>query len=153
MKELLSKYREVIAYLFWGVCTTAVNWVSYSVLVWGLSADTTWTIGGISINTDIAVANVLSWVIAVIFAFFTNKLFVFQSKSFQAKVFWPEFGKFISARIVTGIIEIVCVPLLVGIGLDFALFGIEGSAAKVCVSIIVVILNYIFSKFFVFKRK
>lgn len=64
----------------------------------------------------------------------------------------PEFGKFFSARAATGIMEIAAVPFLVGIGLNQTIFGIEGMVAKVLVSVLVVLLNYVFGKLFVFKH-
>ncbi len=142
---LLHRYREVLAYLFWGGMTTLVSWGSYAlfaVLFQGLSATATGTI-----------ANVLSWICAVIFAFVTNKLWVFESKSWAAGVWVLEFGTFLSARVVTGVLEIAGVPLLIWIGLDQAVLGIEGMAEKMIISIAVVVLNYVLSKRLIFKKR
>ena len=144
LRKLLHKYREIISYLFWGVMTTIVSWGTYSLFVSIIN------IGTETIN--IALSNILSWICAVLFAFVTNKAFVFQSKSWRWSVMWPELWKFISARIVTGIIEIIAVPALVSLGLDQEIFGIAGSWSKVIVSVVVIILNYIFSKLFVFRK-
>jgi putative flippase GtrA len=65
----------------------------------------------------------------------------------------PEFLKFVTARLATGVMEIVGVPLLVYLGLDQKIAGIEGMAAKVLVSIVVIILNYVLSKLLVFRSK
>ena len=65
---------------------------------------------------------------------------------------WREAGLFLSARIVTGLFEIVLVPLLVVLGMDQKIGGIEGALSKVVVSIAVVILNYICSKLVIFKN-
>lgn len=153
IKDLIIKYWEIISYLFWGVLTTVVSWGSYSILVAICQTEITITIFSYSFSLDIAISNALSWILAVVFAFVTNKIFVFKSKSWAPSVSWPEFLKFVSARIVTGVVEIVAVPLLVGFGLDQEIFGIEGSVSKIIVSVVVVILNYIFSKLFVFKKK
>ena len=152
LRNLLRKYREIILYLFWGVMTTIVSWITYSVFVSLFSSGIVFSILRFSFSVDIMLANILSWICAVTFAFITNKLFVFQSKSWQFQIFWPELWKFFSARIVTGVIEIIAVPALVGFGLDQEIFGIAGSWAKVIVSIVVIILNYLFSKLFVFRK-
>ena len=152
MKALFIKYREIISYLFWGVMTTVVSWVTYSLLISLFGTEAEISVFGFSVSLNVALANLLSWICAVLFAFVTNKLFVFRSRSWKSEILWPELWKFISARIVTGVIEIIAVPTLVAIGLDQEIFGIAGSWAKVIVSVAVVILNYVFSKLFVFKK-
>ena len=152
MKALFIKYREIISYLFWGVMTTVVSWVTYSLLISLFGTEAEISVFGFSVSLNVALANLLSWICAVLFAFVTNKLFVFRSGSWKSEILWPELWKFISARIVTGVIEIIAVPTLVAIGLDQEIFGIAGSWAKVIVSVAVVILNYVFSKLFVFKK-
>lgn len=140
--DLIKKYWEIITYIFWGGMSTIVSWGSYSIFVHIFGE---W-------ESKVAVANVLSWLCAVVFAFFTNKLWVFNSKSWSLKVLLPEAAKFLSARITTGVFEIVAVPLLVAIGLNQMIFGIDGMVAKVLVSVVVVVLNYVFSKLFIFKK-
>jgi len=140
--DLVRKHWEIISYLFWGGMTTLVSWGSYSIFV-SILGDKEW---------NVAVANVLSWICAVVFAYVTNKLWVFDSKSWNVKVILPELIKFLSARVVTGIFEIVSVPLLVELGLNQTIFGIDGMVAKVLVSVVVVLLNYVFSKLFIFKK-
>ena len=78
---------------------------------------------------------------------------MFESRSFAPSVVFPEFFRFASARVVTGLLESFLVPFLVGRGLNQTIFGIEGSIAKILVSVIVVILNYVFSKLLVFRKK
>lgn len=154
IKKYLKKYKEIISYLFWGVMTTVVSWVSYSIFVTALqSVAGTITLLGMEMSLSITIANALSWIVAVVFAYITNKLWVFNSKSFRLPVVLPEFGKFLSARIITGVLEIVAVPFLVAVGLSWTIFGVEGMVAKVIVSVAVVILNYVFSKLFIFKKK
>ena len=103
--------REVFMYLVFGVLTTVVSWASYALFIKILS--------GIS-NSDvrISVANVLSWIAAVLFAFITNKLWVFDSKSWKPSVAIKELGMFVVARLATGCIEWFGVPLLVKIGVN-----------------------------------
>ncbi len=136
---LVKKYKEIILYLLFGVCTTLVNWVVYAIMVKGL-------------ELNMIPANAVAWVAAVTFAFFTNKVWVFESKSWDAKTAIREALSFYAARIVTGIIEIFLPTGLYKIGLDRDLFGVKGFAAKIIVSIIVIILNYVFSKLFVFRK-
>lgn len=148
--DLLKKYifnKEMILYLLMGVLTTLVNWLVHAVLVGPMSA--------LIKNQDVAltVTTFIAVVASVLFAFFTNKIFVFESKSWEAKVFWREFISFILARALTGILEIFGVPLLVRLGLDQEIFGIKAMVAKVAVSVIVIVANYIFSKLFIFKKK
>lgn len=145
LKELLQKYREIISYIFWGVMTTAVSFVTYSLftLLFTAFLDT---------NTAVFISNTLSWVCAVLFAFITNKLWVFNSKSFEKSVVVPELLKFLSSRIATGVVEIAGLPLLISLGLDATIFGIEGLVAKIVINIIVIVLNYVFSKLIIFKK-
>ena len=140
MLKLLKKYRETISYLFFGVATTLVNWVVYTLLVNGVSLDTT-------------ASNAIAWALSVSFAFITNKLFVFESRSMAASVVMREAVSFVGSRLASGALEIIGPLVLISWGLDQALFGIEGSAAKLVVSGAVILLNYIFSKLFVFKKK
>lgn len=141
--KLYHTYQEAIDYLFWGGMTTAVSWGSYSLFVLLLQG----------VDSVVFWANICSWVCAVLFAFITNKLWVFQSKSWAADILFPEVTKFLSSRIATGVFEMVAVPALVAVGLNQTIFGIDGMVSKILVSVIVVILNYILSKLFVFKNK
>jgi len=133
------KNKMVINYLIFGVITTLVNWLVYSLLV---------SVVGIGINF----ANIVAWIIAVILAFFTNKKWVFESGSWKISTLMNESISFIGSRLVSGIFEIVSLPILVGLGVNQQLFGVDGFVAKALVSVIVVIANYVFSKWFVFKK-
>ena len=139
IKELFNKYKDIIIYLFFGGVTTGVNWVTYTICV---------SLLNISIN----ISNVIAWVMAVAVAFITNKLFVFNSKSFNFKILIKEISLFLSSRIFSGVIEILGVPFLIAIGLNQSIFGIDGMFAKIMISVIVVILNYVLSKLIVFRK-
>jgi putative flippase GtrA len=139
VKGIIEKYKEIISYLFWGVMTTVVSWGTYSLFV--------------TVIQSVSVANILSWICAVVFAYVTNKLWVFQSREWAFCTIIPELLKFVTARLATGLLEIVGVPLLVYLGLNQRIAGIEGMAAKVFVSVIVTILNYVLSKLLVFRKK
>ncbi len=146
-KRMFFKYKEIIMYLIFGVLTTLVSWGSYALF------ETMFKKAIVDVNVLVAVANVLSWVAAVLFAYFTNKLFVFESKSFKPTVVFKEMGLFVGSRLISGAVEWIGVPLLVWIGLNQTVFGVEGMVAKVFVSVIVVIMNYILSKLIVFKKE
>ena len=138
MKNFLTRYRQMIVYLVVGGMTTFVNWAIYALCVDGLG---------------ITLANVIAWIGAVVFAFVTNKQLVFESKTWKTKVVLREGLLFVSGRIITGVLEIVLVPALVGLGLNQTIFGITGMVSKVLVSVLVLTLNFVFSKLFIFKRK
>lgn len=140
MINLLKKYREQIMYLIFGVATTVVNWIVYVTMQKVFHAEMT-------------VSNAVAWVIAVLFAYVTNKLFVFESKSWKPLVVVREALAFVGARVLTGLFETFIPTLLFKIGLNQAVFGIEGFAAKAVTSIVVIVLNYVFSKLFVFRKK
>lgn len=146
--NLFKRYREIIMYLIMGVATTLVNWVAYAACVSIFHIDR--IVFGFDI--DVLISNVIAWMLGVIFAYVTNKLFVFQSYSWKLSFVIKEFVLFISARLATGVLEIFGVPFLVGIGLNQTIFGIDGMLSKVLVSVIVVILNYVFSKLIIFKK-
>lgn len=135
-----KNHREILLYLFFGGSTTFVNWFVYALAV---------ECAGFSINTG----NVIAWIAAVIFAFITNKIFVFQSREWRLRTIFREAGSFLGARIISGLVELAGVPLLFALGLDYPLFGIRGFAAKLLVSVVIIVLNYIFSKLFVFKNR
>lgn len=140
MFKIIIKYKEIIMYIIFGGLTTFVNWAIYTLLVH-------------YIHAGITISNAVAWIVSVIFAFITNKLWVFESKSTKPIMLIKEFTSFIASRAITGAMEIAGVPLLVKIGLDQTIFGIEGAWSKLIVSIVVVILNYVFSKLIVFKKK
>ena len=131
---------EILNYLIFGVCTTAVNIITYSVLIRLMPGKVT-------------VCNAISWIVAVLFAFITNKLFVFKSKSFSPPVFFKEFSTFMASRILTGLMETFLPAQLIRAGFDMELFGTEGLPAKLVVGIAIIILNYVFSKLISFRKK
>ncbi len=153
MKKIPDKLKEIIVYVFYGVLATIISWGSYAVFEKYL-------------HLGIIPSNTLSWTLAMIFAFFTNKLRVFKSKSFEPKLVAREFISFAASRGVTGAIELIGVPLLANAGFDkpfyslvhtFNLEGIgvlltNGIYSKISISVIIVILNYVFSKLIVFRK-
>ena len=145
MKKLLQKLitRETILYLVFGVLTTLVNFVIF----WAMNR---------SLGEDYALlSETVAFVAAVLFAFFTNKPFVFESKDWSAKTLSREIPAFFGGRILSFLIEAALVLAardLLHAG-RYELLGIDGlTLAKAPISVIVVVLNYIFSKLFVFRK-
>ena len=134
--------REVFFYLFFGVMTTVVNLLTLAVF---------------NRFVDIMISNIIAWVAAVIFAYVTNKLFVFESKSWKPAVLVKEIPSFAGARVLTlGIEEVGLLVMIKWLHLDAALtVGPIGGEyiIKALLAVIVVILNYIFSKLLIFKKK
>lgn len=138
IKAIFQKYREQIMYLIFGGLTTIINWLVYVLLV--------------TVGQDIEVTNVIAWLVAVLFAYVTNRAFVFQCKATNKKEVFKEFVRFFGSRVATGIVEIIGFPVLYRIGLNQELLGIDGFLAKITVSVAVIILNYVCSKVIVFRK-
>ena len=134
IKKLCIKYKSIIIYGITGVLTTILNIACYLLC---------YRVIGIS-NVP---SNIIAWFVAVIFAFFTNKFWVFGSRSTDFSVMWSEFLKFTAARLATGALD----TLIMYIGVDL-MHGNE-TLFKVGSNILVIILNYVFSKLIVFRSK
>ena len=134
IKALFVKYYDILVYLVFGVLTTVVNYLiflpCYNLL--GLSS---------------SVSNVMAWVVAVAFAYVTNKPFVFRSHDWSGKTVIPELTKFIGTRLGSGGLE----TLILLIFVDW--LGMNGNVWKLITSVLVVVLNYIGSKLLVFRNK
>jgi len=98
-------------------------------------------------------SNAIAWFSAVLFAFVTNKIYVFNSKSRKLSLILREAVKFFCSRLLSGVIEVFLPTLLFSVGLNQSLLGIKGFASKLAVSVIVIVLNYVTSKFIVFNTK
>ena len=134
IQNLLKKHWDILTYLVFGVLTTVVNYLVYLPLynLLGIPA---------------AVSNIIAWAFAVAFAFLTNKPFVFKSHDWSAKTVVPELSKFVGSRVATGAMETGIIFLAVD------LMGWNGNIWKIVTSVLVVILNYLFSKLLVFRKK
>lgn len=129
----LQKYRETILYLVFGVLSTLVNIVSYLFCTREL-------------NINFLEANAIAWIAAVLFAYVTNKLFVFESKNINIVFLIKEFTAFVSCRLLSGIIEMVLMYIMINV------ISIDDFIVKITTNIVVVILNFIFSKLIIFKK-
>ena len=122
-----------------GFLNVLVTWVSYAALV--------------LVGIDINISNAASWVIGVAFAFVVNKLYVFNSRNMETKTVGKEAASFTIGRILTGLVAIIGFPILYNLGLNQRLLGVDGFVAKITVSVLEILLNYLFSKYLVFNHK
>lgn len=134
IKQLYEKYKEIINYLFFGGCTSIVNFVSYY-------------IPARILGINEIVSNIIAWVVSVLFAYITNKIFVFASKNGSFKETMKEFFSFVFARLFTGALcDVGIFALMINV------LGINDIISKITTQVLVVVLNYIFSKLVIFKK-
>ncbi len=134
LKALYQKYREMLSYLFFGGVTTLVNIACYWLCAHPLGLGT-------------VPSTVIAWVAGVAFAFWSNKLFVFQSRSWRRNVVVREAASFVAARAFSGVLDLAFMWVTV----DLAHWN--DLCMKIISNVIVVILNYLFSKLLIFKKK
>lgn len=132
--KMLRKYKSLISYGFWGVCTTIVNIAVYSLCYDFLSIA----------NVP---STVIAWFFSVVIAYITNKLFVFDSKSFRLDVLIKEVISFFSCRLLTGIMDVIIMYVAVDI------CSLNSMLWKIISNILVIILNYIAGRLIVFKKR
>lgn len=133
IRALLHKYRELISYVFWGGMTTAVNYVVYFALTKGL-------------HVYYLTSNVIAWAVSVLFAYFVNKVFVFQSRDWNWQVALRELWQMVAARLFSLGLEMAILWLFV----DMLQF--PDSIIKIAAGVVVVIVNYVLSKCIIFKQ-
>lgn len=134
MKELVVKYKELISYGIFGVLTTVINIVVYTVCYNRL---------GIS---NVA-SNIIAWILSVLFAYVTNKIWVFESKSTERKVLLYELSSFFGCRLATGLLDLLIMYVTVD------KLALNSTLMKCVSNVLVIIANYIFSKLVIFKKK
>lgn len=132
--KLIKKYREILVYGIVGGGTTVINLSAYYLF-------------SSIIGIQYLISNVLAWIAAFAFAFLANKLWVFESKSFQKDLVIKELASFFFARISTGVLDM----LLLFVFVDF--IGLHPLVSKVIDTVISSILNYILSKFWIFNME
>ena len=133
LADLYRKHIEGMRYLVFGALSTVINIFVFAICAKGLNFSTT-------------LSNVIAWIVAVLFAYITNKLYVFDSKTSRLKELGKEIISFFSARIATLVIETVFLWIVID------KLGFNEILMKIVSNIIVIILNYIFSKVFIFKK-
>lgn len=133
----MNKFKEIVKYVFWGGITTIVNWVVYALLT-------------MCFQIMPVISNIVAWIISVIVAYFSNKIYVFKNNNEKSGI---QFFAFLSSRLFTGIIETAGLPILIkALSLD-PFLGIKSFGEKLIISILVVIINYILSKYIIFREK
>ena len=148
LRALLREHRELVSYVFWGGMTTLVNYVSYTLLTE-------------LFHVYYLTSNIIAWAVSVLFAYFVNKIFVFRSKDWSWKVALRELWQMAASRLFTLGLETVILWFFV----DTLRFGdaviqltagvsIHGDAVvKLAANVVVVVVNYVLSKFIIFKKK
>ena len=131
---LFAKYKQTILYLIFGVLSTIVNILTYAFFTRNL-------------NIEFLISNWIAWIVAVLFAYITNKFFVFESKKINIKFLIKELSSFVSCRLLSGIIEMILMYTMI------SLMSLNDFIVKIITNVVVVILNFIFSKLIIFKNK
>lgn len=131
---LFAKYKQTILYLIFGVLSTIVNILTYAFCTRNL-------------NIEFLISNWIAWIVAVLFAYITNKFFVFESKETNIKFLIKELSSFVSCRLLSGIIEMILMYTMI------SLMSLNDFIVKIITNVVVVILNFIFSKLIIFKNK
>ncbi len=133
IKSLWERYKELILYVFFGGCTTLINILVYFVCRQWLMM-------------SVVRADIVAWFLAVVFAYVTNKLYVFESKSWRGQVVAKELMEFFAAR-------------LFSLGVDVALLYITVEVLrwwelpmKIIANVVVIAINYVFSKWIIFRK-
>lgn len=134
IKDLLKKYKEIILYLIFGALTTLVNIVVYFIF-------TRWC------NFNAYISNIIAWFLSVLFAFITNKLIVFESKNKTFKIVLKESISFFVFRLLSLGIDMGSMYVMISILNWYDLIS------KIIANIIIIMLNYTFSKIYIFKKK
>ncbi len=134
IKELYKKYKEIVNYLIFGVLTTLVNIITYAIFAK-------------LFHVDEVVSNIVAQIISILFAYVTNKIYVFESKSTKLEDILRELVSFFGCRIFTAVLDTVLFSFMIKI------LGINDLIAKCITQVIVIVLNYIFSKVLIFRKK
>lgn len=138
MKDFLKRHGEFLRYALWGIAAVAAD-----LGVYALTVDT----------LGIRLANGAGWAAALITAFLTNKYFVFRRRHEGIKALLLEFLEFAAARAASLVVQVWGTDALVRRGFDRPLLGVRGGAAKTIITVLVIAMNYVFSKFLIFRSR
>lgn len=143
LKELFQKFvnRETVSYLVVGILTTAVDYVVFWLVNEALKRT------GMDVAATATWAQAVSWLSAVVFAYFTNKAFVFRNRNYEARYMLKEFGQFFAARVISGLVVLAAQWLLID------RLGMNEYVAKVFGSAFNLVFNYVASKLVIFREK
>lgn len=132
-EPLYKKYKEVLLYLFFGVLTTVVSIGSYAFF-------------NVTLGINELIANVISWVLAVLFAFFTNRIWVFAAPTKNVEEFMKQLVSFAGGRVLTLVIEEIILLVFI------TMLHFNSMLIKFIAQVVVIILNYVISKLLVFRK-
>lgn len=141
------KNKSVLLYLFFGGLTTLVSILTFWIAELLINADFNISIFGSLYSVKVILTNAVSWICAVLFAFFTNRIWVFNSPTKTWKEFWRQMAAFFGGRFATFLLETVILIVFVS-ALKF-----NELAIKILAQIAVLVSNYIISKLIVFKDR
>lgn len=136
IKELYNKYKEIILYIIFGGLTTVVNWGGYLIIVR--------LMGGAS---NAAAATAIAEFISILFAYVTNRKWVFESTAHGFKEIIEEMVKFFGARLFSAILDVVLMYIFA------TKLGFNDTIMKLIANVIIIVVNYVASKLFVFKKE
>jgi putative flippase GtrA len=134
LKRNYDKYKETIMYVVFGALTTIVNLIVYFFC-------------RLLLDSSPLYSNILAWLISVIFAFITNKIYVFKAHSKEIKAIVREFLAFVSCRIFSGVMDTTIIIMFI------QLLHYNDLLIKILSNILVLVTNYIFSKYFIFRKR
>ncbi len=134
VNKIIEEHKDVIPYIFFGVCTTLVNMIVY------------WFCAHV-ICLSVLISTVVGWILSVLFAYITNRKWVFHSTVTGYKDIFKEITSFFSCRLLTGFLDLFCMFLFVDI------FHMNDMIIKILANVIVIVLNYVASKLLIFKQK
>lgn len=133
IQKLLIKYKSFLLYVFFGGCTTLVNIIAYAICARAFHLGT-------------VISNIVAWILAVTFAYVTNRSIVFESEAREKKAVIGELISFFSCRLLTGGLDLLMMYVFVD------MVGVNDLIMKIISNIIVIILNYIASKLLIFRH-
>lgn len=132
LEDIKNNKKEIVGYIVFGILTTLVNYITY----FSLTQAT---------EMNYLIVNMIAWFVSVVFAYITNKYYVFKNKYKSIKYIIKEISLFISARLASGVFETLFLFIFVSI------FNFDDGIVKIIASIFVVVLNYFFSKYIIFN--
>lgn len=134
LRSLLRAHRELVSYVFWGVMTTAVNYAAYLLLTRGAMV-------------YYLTASAIAWAVSVLFAYVVNKLFVFRSRDWAWRVALRELWQMVASRLFSGALELGILWLFVDT------LHWNDAVVKLAANVVVVVVNYVLSKWVIFKKR
>lgn len=134
MKAMIEKYKDIIPYAIFGVLTTLVNIVAYWLFAHPL-------------RLSVMASTVMAWICSVLFAYITNRKWVFHSEAMGSAAILKEMISFFACRLLTGVVDWLCMLIFVD------LLYWNDMVIKIGANVLVIILNYVASKLVIFKKQ